>query len=164
MDTLSIDDAPFILALTQTEGWIRYIGDNAFTSVEEVEKYISEGFLKTYLVHGFGYYLIRTTGGKPIGIAGFLKKHYLQNPDFGFAFMPEYHGRGYATEACRAVLNYGVETFEFEKLDAVTLPINKASIALLENLGFVEQGVTSVPPKAGDSRQAEQVSLYRWTG
>lgn len=161
-ETLTTDDAPFILALTQTEGWIRYIGDNAFTSIEEVENYITDGFLKTYLVHGFGYYLLRAVDGTPIGIAGFLKKNYLQNPDFGFAFMPDYHGRGYATEACRAVLKYGIETFGFERLDAVTLPSNKPSIALLENLGFTEQGVTSVPPKAGDARKAEPVRLYRW--
>lgn len=162
VNTLSIDDAPFILALTQTEGWMRFIGDNGFTSVTEAEDYISEGFLKTYLVHGFGYYLVSETDGKPIGIAGFLKKNYLQNPDFGFAFMPEYHGLGYAMEACQAVLDYGVGFFAFEHLDAVTLPINKPSIALLEKLGFAEAGETDVPSKAGEARSAERVSLYRW--
>ncbi len=163
VNTLSIDDAPFILELTQTDGWMRFIGDNGFTSVAEAENYISDGFLKTYLVHGFGYYLVSDTQGKPIGIAGFLKKNYLQNPDFGFAFMPEYHGRGYAHEACQAVLDYGVEFFGFEHLDAVTLPINKPSIGLLEKLGFSEAGETDVPSKAGDPRPAERVSLYRWS-
>ena len=162
VEMLGIDDAEFVLRLTQSEGWKRYIGDNNFKQVQEAEKYIQDGFLKTYLVHGFGYYLVRLLNGAPIGIAGFLKKNYLVNPDFGFAYMPEYHKQGLALESCRAIMDYGVQQYGFEQLDAVTMPANVASISLLQKLDFNAAGEVDVPP-SGEQGTAERVSLYRWS-
>ena len=71
-----------------------------------------------------------------MGIAGFLKKEELENVDFGFAFMPEWQGHGYAYEASRAILAYGIKEFGFLTLDAVTMRENLSSQKLLLKLDF----------------------------
>ncbi|NND81435.1 MAG: GNAT family N-acetyltransferase [Gammaproteobacteria bacterium] len=159
---VTLSDADFILRLTQSDGWRRYIGDNKFTTTADAEKYIEEGFLKSYVVHGFGYYIVSDLAGNPMGIVGFLKKKYLNNPDFGFAFLPECHGHGYAMEAGLATFDYGVRRFMLSAVDAVTVPENRASIKLLEKLGFELVGDVKLPARDSSNRAAESLDLYRW--
>jgi ribosomal-protein-alanine N-acetyltransferase len=48
-----------------------------------------------------------------------------------------YWGRGYATEATRAVIRYSVEHFPWDPITACIFPENIASRRVLEHLGFV---------------------------
>ncbi len=48
--------------------------------------------------------------------------------------------KGYATEACNAVLKDGLENHNVREVLAVTLPNNLASNQLLLKLGFTHQG------------------------
>ena len=72
----------------------------------------------------------------PIGTCGFAKRPFLDHPDFGFAFLPEYTGQGYAIEIAVATMAYAEEVLKMEKLVAFTTPSNKRSIQLLLKLGF----------------------------
>ena len=134
---ISLLDAEFFLKLANTDGWLRFIGDRQIETTEDAEAYIANSFLKTYDDHQFGYYIVKDASQThSLGIAGFLKKPFLQNPDFGFAFLPEHTGQGLAYESCRAILKFGVTHFKFSVLDAVTDPSNQRSIRLLEKLDF----------------------------
>ncbi|MDQ1433611.1 MAG: hypothetical protein QOF59_427 [Actinomycetota bacterium] len=55
--------------------------------------------------------------------------------EFGYRLVPEVRGRGYATEAGRAVLALAAETFHGELLGMVD-PTNHASIGVITKLGF----------------------------
>ena len=162
VDTICLQDAEFVLALTQSKGWVEYIGNNRFTTLAEAETYLKDGFLKSYEVHGFGYYLVSDKLGNKMGIVGFLKKKYLKNPDFGFAFLPEYQGMGFAAEAAQAAFAYGVNAFQLHAVDAVTVPQNTPSIKLLEKLGFKRIGEVQMPERENSNRVAEALQLYRW--
>ena len=153
---ISLADAPFMFDLMRTPGWIKYIGDRNLTSVAAVEGYIDKAFLKVYQEHGYGYYLVQNLAGDSIGVAGFLKKPYLDNEDYGFAFMPAYYHQGFAHEVSEALLEYGQKTFGFQILDAVTLPNNSASRKLLEKLGFIKSGMMVLPD------EHQEILLYRW--
>lgn len=72
----------------------------------------------------------------PIGIISLVKREYLEHPDLGFAFLPEYSGKGYGFEAATAVLKALFESGQYRLLLAVTMSQNTRSIALLERLGF----------------------------
>ena len=54
----------------------------------------------------------------------------------GWRFLPEYWGRGLATEAATAMIQYGFDTFRFDRLIAVAQPANLRSIRLMEKLGM----------------------------
>jgi len=57
-----------------------------------------------------------------------------------YGFGRESWGRGYATEAGGAFLHYSFETIGLERIVAIVLPENKASIRVIEKIGlpFVE--------------------------
>ena len=139
---MTLADSPFVLNLVNTPGWIKYIGKRELKDVSAAEEYLTNGFLKVQADYGFGYYVVKDESGNSIGIAGFLKKEELEFEDFGFAFMPEWHGRGYALEASQAILKYGCWKFRFSVLDAVTLTTNIPSQNLLLKLGFKKIAVT----------------------
>jgi RimJ/RimL family protein N-acetyltransferase len=55
--------------------------------------------------------------------------------EFGYRLVPEARGRGYATEAGRAVLGLAAESFRGELL-AIIDPRNEASSNVIAKLGF----------------------------
>ena len=157
VETVTLDDAELFFELHNTPGWLRYIGDKQVHDLEAARGRIRDPYLKSYEDHGFGCYLVRGRADRvPMGIAGFMKRPNLDYPDLGFAFLPAFHGQGLAGEVCTALLEFGVERFGFEALDAVTVPDNAASIRLLERLGFRLEGTTRFD---GDG---SELRLYRW--
>ncbi len=112
VDRIALNDGPFFFELMNSPGWLRYIGDRCIADVDAARRVIRDAYLKAYADHGFGYYVIKeSTDRIPIGIGGFLKKPGLSNPDFGFAMLPDYQGKGLAREACTAILQFGIRTF-----------------------------------------------------
>ncbi|MHA1199713.1 MAG: GNAT family N-acetyltransferase [Candidatus Heimdallarchaeaceae archaeon] len=55
--------------------------------------------------------------------------------EFGFNFNSDFQGRGYATESCKAVLDYIVDLLKAEEVTAGTAKINEPSNKL-KRLGF----------------------------
>jgi RimJ/RimL family protein N-acetyltransferase len=74
--------------------------------------------------------------GVPIGICGLIKRDALEDVDLGFAFLPGFRGKGYAYEAAEATIAYGKNVLGLNRLVAITVQGNEASIKLLEKLGF----------------------------
>jgi RimJ/RimL family protein N-acetyltransferase len=60
----------------------------------------------------------------------------LENPDIGFAFLPEFTGKDYAYEIASATLAYAMNDLKISKISAITLPHNIRSIKLLEKIGM----------------------------
>ena len=144
----SIADAPFILELLNTPGWLQFIGDRQIGSLENAEQYLLTGPLQSYQKRGFGLYLVRMKDEElPIGMCGFLQRDYLPDPDIGYAFLPSYEGKGYAFESASATLTYGRKNLDMEKIMAITRPDNIRSVRLLEKLGFF--AVTHLAPADG---------------
>jgi RimJ/RimL family protein N-acetyltransferase len=69
-------------------------------------------------------------------MCGLLKRDSLPDPDIGFAFLPEYEGKGYALESAMATLRYASENLQIVKISAITKADNRKSIRLLQGLGF----------------------------
>ena len=153
VDIITLNDAEFFVSLVNSPDWLRFIGDRKVNDIEDARRYLQTGFLRCYNENGFGYYLVKTLDRTPIGICGFLKKAHLENVDFGFALHPDWFGLGLGYEASASVLDYGIETYSFMVLDAVTASDNFRSKRLLDRLGFTRTGTI------GDSETTE---LYRW--
>ena len=56
--------------------------------------------------------------------------------DVGWIMAPGLQGKGYMTEAGRALLRYLIDTLEIHKVEALIRPENKPSAALAKRLGF----------------------------
>jgi [ribosomal protein S5]-alanine N-acetyltransferase len=151
----NLNDADFIVELLNTDGWIRNIGDRNVKTTPQARGYLENGPIRSYLINGFGLYLVELkSDGRPIGMCGLIKRDYLEHIDIGFAFLPEYTGKGYAHEIAKKTLEYAFENLNQEKIMAITLPENSPSIKLLEKLGFVYDG------KVMDKNTSEELSVY----
>lgn len=134
---LTLDDASFIVELLNTPGWLRFIGDRNVRTTEQAIAYLKEGPLKSYNENGFGLYLAETKDPVvSVGICGLLKRDTLEHPDIGFAFLPQYEGKGFALEAAQATLRYAEEKLQISKVAAITKAENEKSIRLLQHIGL----------------------------
>ncbi|KEO84558.1 GNAT family N-acetyltransferase [Tumebacillus flagellatus] len=151
----TVEDAAFMLELWNDPSWIQNISDFGVRTVEEARNRIASGAIEQYAKWGYGFYLTELKdGGIPIGICGFAKRDFLEDPDVGFAFLPRYWGKGYAYEAASAVMEYGKSVLGFTRIAAFTSEENEASGKLLEKLGL--QFEQLIPYPGGD----ERVRLY----
>jgi len=149
------DDAFFIVELLNTPGWLQFIGDRNVKTAEQAIRYLEEGPIKSYKQNGFGLWMVELKKDKtPIGMCGILKRKNLEHPDIGFAFLPEYTGKGYAIEIASATLSYGREKLGIEKILAITIPGNEKSIRLLEKIGL------SFKENISATEEGEQLLLY----
>lgn len=136
-DELTEADAGFILRLTNSEGWLRYIGDRGVRSHDDAIRYIEDGPRRLYREYGYGLWRIsRLDDPTPMGLCGLVRRDSLPGPDLGFAFLPEFWGRGYAREAAEASLAFVRDTLQLPGLLAICQQDNAASLALLAHLGF----------------------------
>lgn len=133
-------DADFILELVNTEGWLRFIGDRNIRDSETARQFLLKGPIYFYRTHGYGSYcLTLKDSGIPIGMCGLYRRDTLNFDDLGYALLPQYEGKGYASEACTFILD---EARKFNKsgLLAVTSQNNDRSIRVLERLQFKKAG------------------------
>ena len=131
------DDAPFMLRLLNEPTWLQYIGDRNVHTEEEARKYLENGAIKSYGERGYGFYaVIHKETQQTVGTCGFVKRDFLDHPDFGIAFLPEYTGQGYAFEVTAAAMDFAEQMLQLKKVEAITTPDNTRSIQLLVKLGF----------------------------
>jgi RimJ/RimL family protein N-acetyltransferase len=153
----TLDDAPFVHALVNDPAWIEHIGDRGVRTVEDARAYIRDRTLAQYDRLGFGMYVVTLRGtGEAIGSCGLIRRDSLDDVDIGFAFLPQYRGQGYATEAAAAVLEYGVETFGLKRIVAIVSAANHRSIRILERIGLRFERMLKLPD------EAEAIPLYAY--
>jgi RimJ/RimL family protein N-acetyltransferase len=134
---LTADDTGFVYELVNEPSWIRFIGDRGVRSLEDARAYLDKGPLEMYRRFGFGLWVVELKEtGEATGLCGLIKRDALEDVDIGFAFLPRFWRRGYALESASAVLAYGREILELDRIVAITSPDNDASIRLLEKIGL----------------------------
>ena len=134
---LRADDAGFILRLLNDESFKQFIGDKSVRTLDDARGYLDRGPIASYARHGFGLYLVSLReGAVPIGMCGLVKREALADVDVGYAFLPEFRSRGYATESAAAVLTFGRERLGLARIVAITAPENRASAAVLRRIGL----------------------------
>lgn len=141
LSKITLDDAPFLLELMNTPGWLKYNGDRNVRTLDQAINHIKNNQLKCYETVGFGYYKLQVKAEdlKTIGTSGLLKRDNLKHVDIGFSLLPDYHGKGFGFEAASEIMKIAKNTFNIKTLCAITLPINQPSIHLLEKLGLSYQ-------------------------
>ena len=158
MRELRGSDAPFILRLLNDPAWLRYIGDRGVRTVEGAREYLETRMISMYARLGFGLWMVEPrTGGAPMGICGLVKRDQLPEVDLGFAFMPEFRGKGHAYESALAVRDHATRALGLRRLLAITSPANADSVRLLERLGFAREREM---PWAGDEKDV--VTVYEF--
>jgi ribosomal-protein-alanine N-acetyltransferase len=102
--------------------------------------------------HGFG--VVHVDSGKVIGAAGFKGPPGADGAvEIAYGIVPEYQGRGYATEAAAALVEFASKSGCVRIACAHTLPQKNASTRVLSKCGF---------EFAGEVVDPEDGPVWRW--
>lgn len=123
-------DWPFFLSLRQSPDIMRFMGEMA-----------DEADIRTLFIsrlNDSNARVIRDRNGEPLGDIGLhISAQHPQEADVGYAIAPFAQGKGFASEALKAILDYAFTQTNLTGLNAWVLAENQSSVRLLEKLGFV---------------------------
>ncbi len=138
-------DAEGLFLLDSNPEVMKYVGGVVSTKIEQSQQMI-EFIQKQYKENGVGRLaVIEKSTNTLIGWSGLkyltseingMKNVY----ELGYRFLPEYWGKGYATETARAALNYAFNEIKTDVVYAMAVTENTGSNRVLQKLGFEELG------------------------
>lgn len=124
---------------------------------EDVTKYLlwsphqSEAYTAKYLSYiqsryragdFYDWAIVHEESGKMIGTCGFTKLNVESNSgEVGYVLNPDFWGKGYATEAVRAVIRFGFNHLRLNRLEARFMVGNDASFRVMQKVGMTYEGI-----------------------
>ncbi|MBD3165123.1 GNAT family N-acetyltransferase [bacterium] len=133
----TVDDTPGFHTLYSDPRVMKYLSTDPSKSLEETCERV-ERLIKWQQEWGYTVWLVehRLTG-EFVGHCGLLQMAR-KGPEVevAYAVVPAQQGRGYATEAARTVLAYGLEVLGISPIYAVCLPENNGSEKVMEKIGM----------------------------
>ncbi|MFY0672751.1 MAG: GNAT family N-acetyltransferase [Bacteroidia bacterium] len=132
---IGIDDASWFYKLNQDSEVMQFTGDVSFNSITETEEFL-KSYITCYAKTRMGRWAISLkSNNEIIGWCG-LKLHKNGEVDLGFRIFKHQWGKGYATEAAKASIEFGFSQLNLRSIIANHQEDNKASKRVLEKLGF----------------------------
>ncbi len=102
-----------------------------------------ESAMGQWALRGHGLFAVEHDG-RCIGRVGILHPSDWPEPELAWGIGADWWGRGLATEAARAVLDWGFGPRGMTRLVSFILPVNQRSRRVAEKLGAVRDGVIEV--------------------
>jgi len=135
MRPFEVKDAPLMIELNSDPDVVRYVDGDGYDTVEKVERFIRDyGQYDEYKMGRLSMFLKET--GEYIGWSGLKYRPESDTVDVGYRLMKKHWGKGYATESARASLDYGFKTLGLNKIIAMAMMENTASINVFKKLGM----------------------------
>ncbi len=116
-------------------------GEPAYKTVEEVSRLL-ENYITGYATgYTYRWAVMEKESDECIGqIAYFLVDKNNSWGEIEYCIGTAYQGKGYATEAAKAVIDYGFHTIGFNKVQICVRPSNIKSKRVIEKCGFEYEG------------------------
>jgi RimJ/RimL family protein N-acetyltransferase len=136
----AVGDLPTCLALWSDPDVVRFIGGVPSTAEEVWARMLRYAGLWALL--GYGYWVIETHDGDFVGEVGFadfrraLSPAVGDAPELGYALLPAFHGKGYATEAAGAALTWLRGAVKPPRTICLINPEHHASMRVANKLGY----------------------------
>ncbi|MCS6948775.1 MAG: GNAT family N-acetyltransferase, partial [Steroidobacteraceae bacterium] len=92
----------------------------------------------------------RQADGAALGLCGLLRRPTLDVPDVGYALLPRWFGRGYATEGAAATLYFGRDRLGLDRIVAIVSAANTGSIRVLHKIGLHFERWVAAPDGGAD--------------
>lgn len=142
--TFTEEDAGLIYELNADPEVTRYTLDPV-KDINQAREILTNTILPQYALYNHGrwaVYIKPGAGSDPgfIGWCGLKARPELGEIDLGYRFMQKAWGKGFATEAAYASVQYGFKNLDLTRIVGRALPENKASIRVLEKCGMTYIG------------------------
>ena len=114
----------------------KYLGGSALQTPEFVKKRL-RFYMETFAEKGYSmcFTSLKETG-EPVGVTGIQPLEKTGLVEVGYSFEREHWGKGFATEAAVAWLDFGFRSAGLERIVAVAEPENEGSIKVMKKLGM----------------------------
>jgi len=143
---ITLDDAELMLAIWNDPAFIRHVGDRGIRNVDAAQEAMQKGAFQLYEKYGYGPYRVALKDSdQAIGLCGLFRRDSLDEPDIGYAVLPDFCGKGYAYEASCAVIDHARDDLKLARLIAIISPNNNASIGLIRKLGLGFERMHNMP-------------------
>lgn len=140
----TLDDVDAMYQLMTVPEVIRYVGNKPAQSKQDTLDYLHQHPLRDYQVYGYGRFAcVWKETGEVIGFSGIKFLQEISETELGYRFLPQFWGKGLATEAGQAVIQFA-EGLGLKRLVAVIHPQNQGSIQVALRLGFALEGTTEL--------------------
>jgi RimJ/RimL family protein N-acetyltransferase len=153
-----LDDFADCAAMWADAAVTRFIGGKPLSDEEAWTKFLR--YAGHWALLGFGYWVAEEKAtGKFVGELGFadykreIEPSLKGTPEIGWVLAAAFHGKGYATEAVRAVVEWGDSYFikrhlegphvERPRTACIIAPENVASIRVAEKCGYRQSQLTT---------------------
>jgi [ribosomal protein S5]-alanine N-acetyltransferase len=139
---MQASDAGALFEVLADDEVTRYYDDETFTDVSQAGEQIKaweNGFSNRRCLR-WGI----TMKGEPeiIGTCGYYGLHaWHRRASIGYELKRSCWRQGFMTEALAVLIDLGFREMDLNRIDAVVMPANTASIKLLEKLGFHNEGL-----------------------
>ncbi|MDR0223785.1 MAG: GNAT family N-acetyltransferase [Myroides odoratus] len=136
----NLGDAQGMFAMRSSAEVMQYIPVPLATELKEAEDYINSLQERMENKECVNWTITLKENGAMIGTIGFYRmklQHY--RTETGYMLLPQYYGKGYASEAVQRLVEYGFDDFGFHSIEAIIYPDNVGSQRVLEKCGFVRE-------------------------
>jgi ribosomal-protein-alanine N-acetyltransferase len=134
---MTISDAEVFFNLRSNEEVMQFLDRPLAVTIEDAINLIEKRKEIELAQTGLGWAICLQSNGEVIGDMGFYRVDVNnQKTEIGYILNPGYWRKGYASEAMDAVLKFGFEILNFNKIEADINPENKSSINLVTKMGF----------------------------
>jgi len=131
------DDLDAFYQLGSRPEIIRYAQAAPLASREQALEFMQAAPFHDYATYGYGRFAcVWKETGAVIGFSGIKYVPEIEDNELGYRFLPEYWGRGLATEAGAASVEFARATIGLGRLVAMVHPGNVASVRVVTKLGF----------------------------
>lgn len=135
---VQLTDLPAMHHIFTNELGRKYLSDNQIMSHEQVQNFIAIS-QQTFSERHYGLWLLhKKPDGPAIGVAGLWAMADEKHPELLYVLLPEFTGRGFATEAVTEIVRYAFNKLSLEYVDASCDVPNVDSIRVAERLGMTK--------------------------
>ncbi len=156
---LEMADAEAVFAYAKDPEVARYLSWQPHRSIDDARQFISRTLSRYAQGQPASWGLEHKADGRLIGTAGFVNfLPRVSSAEIGYVLSPAYWGQGFASEAVREIIRFGLAELGLERIEARCRVENLASQRLLDRCGMsFERVVEPGPLLAG---QMEPFRLY----
>lgn len=136
------EDAQTLYAVLSDAAVTEYYDDEAFTALSEARDQIDAWHRGYESRRAIRWAIAPKADGMLIGTCGYYGLHrYHRRGAIGYELARPFWRQGIMTEALRAIIAYGFDEMDLNRIQATVMPGNTASVRLLEGLGFQQEGL-----------------------
>jgi len=132
----TLEDAPRLLEIMREEQIFKYFPPSTPSTLEKAERYISH-HVTHWQEYGYGHWAVTLADtGQLTGWNGLEFLPGTNETEVAYLLSGSARGKGYATEAARAAVQFGFQAACLESIIGLVHPENLASVRVLEKCGL----------------------------